>query len=153
MDDSERPHSERADSERPGSARADLGPTDPEGSATVPAAVLAAFGLAGIVPAPLAGGQGTAWRAGPLVLKPAELEPAERWNADLFDELTGPGFRVPKPVRAATGDWIAHGWTAWRLVSGVAADWSGVSPRWPELIAGSRALHAALAPVRVPRWR
>ena len=58
---------------------------------------------------------------------------ADRWNADLFDALTGPGFRVPKPVRAATGDWIAHGWTAWRLVSGVAADWSGVSPRWPEL--------------------
>ena len=38
-------------------------------------------------------------------------------------------------------------------MSGTAADWSGVSPRWPELIAGSRALHAALAAVPVPRWR
>ena len=116
-------------------------------------AVLTAFGVAGAVPVPLAGGQGTAWRAGPVVLKPAELERADRWNADLFDALAGPGFRVPRPVRASTGDWIAHGWTAWRLVSGAAADWSGVSPRWPELIAGSRAFHAALAPVPVPRWR
>jgi uncharacterized protein (TIGR02569 family) len=126
---------------------------DSERVASVPAAVLAAFGVAGIVPVPLAGGQGTAWRAGPIVLKPAELERADRWNADLFDTLTGPGFRVPRPVRAATGDWIAHGWTAWHLVPGAPADWSGVSPRWRELIAGSRALHAALAGVPVPRWR
>jgi uncharacterized protein (TIGR02569 family) len=144
MVDSERPDSERADSER----------LDSESTAAeVPEEVLAAFGVAGVVPVRLAGGQGTAWRSGPIVLKPAELERADRWNADVFDALTGPGFRVPRPVRAATGDWIAHGWTAWQLVSGVAADWSGVSPRWPELIAGSRALHAALAPVPVPRWR
>ena len=39
------------------------------------------------------------------------------------------------------------------MVAGVAADWSGVSPRWPELIAASRALHAALAAIPVPRWR
>jgi uncharacterized protein (TIGR02569 family) len=144
MVNSERPDSERADSER----------LDSESTAAaVPEEVLAAFGVAGVVPVRLAGGQGTAWRAGPIVLKPADLERADRWNADLFDALTGPGFRVPRPVRAATGDWIAHGWTAWQLVSGVAADWSGVSPRWPELIAASRSLHAALAPVPVPRWR
>ena len=56
-------------------------------------------------------------------------------------------------MRADAGDWIAHGWTAWQRVSGTPADWSGVSSRWPELIAGSRALHAALAAVPVPRWR
>jgi prepilin-type processing-associated H-X9-DG protein len=38
-------------------------------------------------------------------------------------------------------------------VAGAAADWSGVSPRWPELIAVSGALHAALAGIPVPRWR
>jgi uncharacterized protein (TIGR02569 family) len=122
-------------------------------SVAVPAEVLAAFGLARVVPVSLAGGQGTAWLAGPVVLKPADLDRADRWNADVYDTLTGPGFRVPRPVRADTGDWIAHGWTAWQRVSGSPADWSGVSPRWPELIAGSRALHAALAPVPVPRWR
>jgi uncharacterized protein (TIGR02569 family) len=119
----------------------------------VPEEVLAEFGVAGVVPVRLPGGQGTTWRAGPTVLKPADSAPADRWNAELYDGLAGPGFRVPRPVRSATGDWVAHGWTAWQWVPGAAADWSGVSPRWPELIAVSRALHAALAPVPVPRWR
>jgi uncharacterized protein (TIGR02569 family) len=38
-------------------------------------------------------------------------------------------------------------------VPGAAADWSGVSPRWPEMVAVSRALHAALARVPAPSWR
>ena len=118
-----------------------------------PTEVLAAFGLADVVPVRLAGGQGTAWRAGDVVLKPADSAPADRWDADVFAALTGPGFRVPRPVRAATGDWVAQGWKAWRWLAGAAADWSGVSPRWPELIAVSRALHAALAGLAVPRWR
>jgi uncharacterized protein (TIGR02569 family) len=88
-----------------------------------------------------------------VVLKPADSLRAGRWFADVYDGLAGPGFRVPKPVRAATGDWVAHGWTAWQWVAGAPADWSGVSPRWPELIAVSRALHAALASVPVPPWR
>jgi len=119
----------------------------------VPGDVLAAFGVTGIVPARLPGGQGTTWLAGPVVLKPADSVQAGRWFAEVYDALTGPGFRVPRPVRAATGDWVAHGWTGWRWVAGAAADWSGVSPRWPELIAVSRALHAALADVPVPSWR
>ena len=123
----------------------------PEGR--VPDDVLAAFGVAGVRPVPLAGGQGTAWRAAQVVLKPADSAPADRWDADVLDALTGPGFRVPRPVRAATGDWVAHGWTAWQWLPGAAADWSGVSPRWPELIEASRALHAALAGIPVPRWR
>jgi uncharacterized protein (TIGR02569 family) len=118
----------------------------------VPEGVLAAFGVAEVVPVRLPGGQGTAWRAGPVVLKPADSLRAGRWFADVYDALTGPGFRVPQPVRAASGDWVADGWTGWEWVSGVAADWSGVSPRWPELIAVSRALHAALAAVPVPSW-
>jgi hypothetical protein len=47
---------------------------------------------------------------------------------------------------------VAQEWTAWQWVGGTAADWSGVSPRWPELVAASRALHAALAGVPVPGW-
>ena len=132
---------------------ADAAPADAALADAVPEEVLAAFGVAGVSPVRLPGGQGTTWRAGPVVLKPADSAPADRWDADVFDVLTGPGFRVPRPVRAVTGDWVAHGWTAWRWVAGAAADWSGVSPRWPELIAVSRALHAALAGIRVPRWR
>jgi uncharacterized protein (TIGR02569 family) len=119
----------------------------------VPAGVLAAFGMDGAEPVRLAGGRGTAWRAGQVVLKPADSLREGRWFAEVYDALTGPGFRVPRPVRAVTGDWVAQGWTAWQWVAGAAADWSGVSPRWPELIAVSRALHAALAGVPVPEWR
>jgi uncharacterized protein (TIGR02569 family) len=119
----------------------------------VPEEVLAAFGLAGTVPMRLSGGQGTAWRAGHAVLKPADSPRAGRWFAEVYDALTGPGFRVPRPVRALTGDWVALRWTAYRWVPGTAADWSGVSPRWPAMVAVSRALHAALAGVPVPAWR
>ena len=153
MPDPERLASEPAASEPVGAAPVVPEPAVAEAASAVPTAVLAAFGLAGVVPVRLPGGQGTAWLAGPVVLKPADLERADRWNADVYHALTGPGFRVPRPVRAVTGDWIAHGWTAWQRVSGAPADWSGVSPRWPDLIAGSRALHAALAAVPVPRWR
>ena len=127
--------------------------TGPDDSKAVPAGVLASFGVAGIVPVRLPGGQGTTWRAGQVVLKPADSELAGRWFADVYDGLAGPGFRVPRPVRAVSGDWLVQGWTAWRWVDGAPADWSGVSPRWPELIAVSRALHAALANVPVPSWR
>ena len=119
----------------------------------VPEEVLAAFGLAGIIPVRLPGGQGTAWRAGQVVLKPADSLREGRWFAEVYDALTGPGFRVPRPVQALAGDWVAQGWTAYQWVPGAAADWSGVSPRWPDLVAVSRALHTALAGVPVPSWR
>jgi hypothetical protein len=125
-------------------------PQRPDG---VPEEVLTAFGLAGAAPTRLPGGQGTAWRAGQVVLKPADSVQAGRWFATVYAELTGPGFRVPRPVRALNGDWVAYGWTGYQWVPGTAADWSGVSPRWPELVAVSRALHAALAGVPVPPWR
>lgn len=125
----------------------------PEHPAPVPEAVLAAFGVGDVVPVRLPGGQGTAWRAGDVVLKPADSTRAARWFAEVYDALTGPGFRVPRPVRAVSGDWVAEGWTASCWVDGTAADWSGISPRWPELAAVSRALHAALASVPVPAWR
>jgi uncharacterized protein (TIGR02569 family) len=119
----------------------------------LPDEVLAAFGVPGVIPLRLPGGQGTTWRAGQVVLKPADSVRAGRWFAEVYDGLNGPGFRVPRPVRAVSGDWVALGWTCWRWVAGTPADWSGVSPRWPELIAVSRALHAALAGVPVPPWR
>jgi uncharacterized protein (TIGR02569 family) len=119
----------------------------------VPEGVLAAFGVAGAVPVRLSGGQGTAWRAGQVVLKSADSAREGRWFAEVYDALAGPGFRVPRPVRAVTGDWVAHEWVCWQWVPGAVADWSGVSPRWPELVAVSRALHAALAGVPVPAWR
>jgi uncharacterized protein (TIGR02569 family) len=125
----------------------------PERLDGVPEEVLAAFGLPGAVPVRLPGGQGTAWRAGQVVLKPVDSVRDGRWFADVYDTLDGPGFRVPRPVRALDGDWVALGWAGYQWVTGAPADWSGVSPRWPELVVVSRALHTALAGMTVPSWR
>jgi uncharacterized protein (TIGR02569 family) len=118
----------------------------------VPEAVLIAFGVAGSVPVRLSGGQGGTWRAGNIVLKAAGSVLSARWTADLYSTLSGPGFRVPRPVRSAAGDWVEQGWQAWQWLPGACPDWSGVSPNWPRLIAVSRAFHAALATVPAPPW-
>ena len=135
--------------------------------------VLASFGAsADLVSLP--GGRGTAWRAGEVVLKPADDPRVARWTADLYRDLDpldplgllaarrDPGFRVPRPLRTvaegrATGDWVAQdplagAWVAWQWLPGEPASWSGVSPFWPSLIAASRAFHAALAGRPAPPW-
>ena len=133
--------------------------------------VLAAFG-ARADPVPLPGGEGTAWRAGEVVLKPAGDPRVARWTAELYRDLgllagRDHGFRVPRPLRAAArdgaardgaardeaaGDWVAGGWVAWQWLPGQPASWAGVSPFWPRLIAASRAFHAALAGRPAPPW-
>ena len=138
--------------------------------------VLAAFG-ARADPVPLPGGEGTAWRAGEVVLKPAGNPRVARWTAELYRDLgllagRAPGFRVPRPLRAAArdgaardgaardgaardgaaGDWVAGGWVAWQWLPGEPASWAGVSPFWSRLIAASRAFHAALAGRPAPPW-
>ena len=113
----------------------------------VPSAVLNAFG-AGVSATLLPGGQGTTWRAGEIVLKPADGERQARWTAELYSHLPGPGFRVPCPVRATSGDWVAEGWVAWRWLPGDPAP----AARWPDLVATSRAFHSALAGTPAPSW-
>jgi Phosphotransferase enzyme family len=142
--------------------------------------VLASFG-ASADPVSLPGGQGTAWRAGEVVLKPVGDPQVARWTADLYRNLDpqdlldslaarrdaldlrrDPGFRVPRPLRTVaedgvTGDWVAQdplagAWVAWQWLPGEPASWSGVSPFWPSLIAASRAFHAALAGRPAPPW-
>ena len=64
-------------------------------------AVLASFGAqtgADTVPVPLPGGQGTTWRVGRLVLKPAGDPRVAHWTAGLYLSLSGhrdPGHRDP----------------------------------------------------------
>src|SRR5437764_1894361 len=135
--------------------------------------VLASFG-ASADPVPLPGGEGTAWRAGEIVLKPAGDPRVARWTAGLYRDLDPldpldplaarrePGFRVPRPLRTvagdgAAGDWVARdpaagAWVAWQWLPGEPASWAGVSPFWPSLIAASRAFHAALAGRPAPPW-
>jgi uncharacterized protein (TIGR02569 family) len=128
--------------------------------------VLASFGAdATIAPVALPGGEGTSWRAGDMVLKPAGDPRVARWTADLYLSLSGredPGFRVPRPLRSATGGWIAgdriapdpaaEAWVAWQWLPGEPASWAGRSSFWPRLIEASGAFHAALAGRPAPPW-
>lgn len=75
-----------------------------------PVLVLRAFGATAL-PERLAGGKGGTWRAGDIVLKPSEGDDEARWRAGVLIALPdSPHFRVARPVRAADGDWLAHGW-------------------------------------------
>jgi uncharacterized protein (TIGR02569 family) len=108
--------------------------------------VLAAFGVAGYAPVRISGGMGTSWRAGDLVLKPADAEPAElEWQAELSAGLTGDGFRLARPHRAADGSVCAHGWSAAEFVPG-----RHEPRRWPEIIAVGERFHSALRAVPRP---
>jgi uncharacterized protein (TIGR02569 family) len=83
-----------------------------------------------------------------VVLKPGQDRVVASWLAEVFDGLAGPGFRVPRPVRAADGSWIVGGWAAWTAVDGEPDPLA----RWPDLVAAGRAFHAALADVPAPGW-
>lgn len=114
----------------------------------LPVEVCAAFGVTADSAVPLPGGAGECWRAGALVLKPGHGPVAGSWLAEVFVGLSGPGFQVPQPVRAADGSWVVDGWAAWTALDGEPAP----VKRWPELVTASRAFHAALVGVPVPRW-
>ncbi|MEU7909463.1 hypothetical protein [Microbispora bryophytorum] len=114
----------------------------------LPMEVRTAFGVPSGPARLLPGGDGTCWLAGGLVLKPAPRPAVASWLAEVFADLRGPGFRVPLPVRAADGSWVAGGWAAWTAVEGE----PDPVARWPDLVAASRAFHAALAGVPAPDW-
>jgi prepilin-type processing-associated H-X9-DG protein len=67
---------------------------------TPSAKALAAFEV-GARPERLSGGQGTAWRAGDVVLKPLDMSlDALRWQAELLRSGACDGFRVGPPLRS-----------------------------------------------------
>lgn len=110
-----------------------------------PADVLRAFRAAG--PArPLAGGQGTSWIAGDVVLKPdGGLLP--EWLAGALAGVEKAGFRVAMPVPTRTGAWVHAGWTATRWVAGHAT-----TTAWPEVVEAGRAFHRAVAGLGRPAF-
>lgn len=104
-----------------------------------PPRVLAAFGVSA-EPEPLAGGTGSAWRCGELVLKPLDASVEElEWQGTLFDGLRCDGFRVSQ--LRGTSD----GWCAWELVAGEHRERA-----WPAVIAVGERFHAAIAGVPRP---
>lgn len=106
----------------------------------VPDTVLRAFGVWGATPERLPGGQGTTWRAGPLVLKPTANETEAAWTAELYAALPERGFRIPRPVKGRHGAYVAHGWAAWEYVEGE----PNLRGRWGDKLAVCHAFHSAL---------
>jgi uncharacterized protein (TIGR02569 family) len=96
-------------------------------------------------PEPLPGGQGTAWRAGDVVLKPLDMSVAAlRWQAEVLNDVEPDGFRVAPPLRSRDGELVVDGWTAWPMLAGVHL------PRWADIVAVGERFHRALAHVDRP---
>ena len=105
------------------------------------------FGAAG-TPIQLAGGRGTAWRVGELVLKLVDDgEPPLDWQADVLGPIAGGSFRVSLPRQTLGGDFESEGWCAWQFVEGLHEE-----RRWREIIAIGELFHLALADVPEPEF-
>lgn len=112
-----------------------------------PGHVLSAFGADGPL-TPLPGGRGLAWRAGTLVVKPADTgEEALAWEAATLARASNEQLRVAMPRRSARGGFLVDGWMASSFCAG-----SHQSGRWLDIIAAGDRLHAALARVGRPAF-
>ncbi len=114
---------------------------------TPPDSVLGAFGLSAR-PVLLPGGQGETWQVGDVVLKPARYLPEATWRAEVFAGLPeGSEFRVPRPVRAVDGSWVAEGWEASEVLAG-ATD----AGRPDDVLTAGAAFHEAAAGLARPEF-
>ncbi len=108
--------------------------------------MLAAFGVPGVRPLPLRGGQGTAWLAGDLVLKPADLDREElQCQAQVHSQVYCDGFRLSRPRAAVDGSLCVDGWCATQYLAG-----RREQRRWPEILAVTGRFHAALPGIPRP---
>lgn len=84
-----------------------------------PRPVVAAFGGDPDRLVPLPGGQGTSWRAGPIVLKPAQPGEPIPWLATACAAMpASPHYRFARWIRATDGSWSVNGWSATRWLPG-----------------------------------
>jgi uncharacterized protein (TIGR02569 family) len=112
-----------------------------------PAAVLEAFGVAATSPTQLPGGEGKAWHAGDLVLKPERQPDAViAWLATSVEAVADTTeFRMSRHLSAADGRWVVDGWSAVHWLEG-----EHRSDNWDDRLGASRAFHAAIAGVSPP---
>jgi uncharacterized protein (TIGR02569 family) len=112
-----------------------------------PLAVIEAFGSAGR-PEPIAAGQGTAYRAGDLVLKPAEGLASATWLAEAHAMLPeSPLVRFARPVQSGDGAWVCGGYVAWTFLEG-----EHRSGSFEEKLAASHEYHRLLAGLEKPTF-
>lgn len=101
--------------------------------------VIAAFGGDAAALAALDGGQGTSWRAGSLVLKPAGPRDELAWTALFVADLNlGDRLRVPRQLACWHGEYDCEGWAATEWLEGTPP-----TGRWNEKLAVSATFHVA----------
>jgi uncharacterized protein (TIGR02569 family) len=107
------------------------------------AKALQAFGV-NTEPVLLSGGQGTSYRAGNIILKPADSAEETSWIAEVYKELKQDGFRIAHYLESTTGEWVVDGWFAQEFLAGKHSN-----ARWKEAIETCKIFHRAL--LEIPR--
>jgi uncharacterized protein (TIGR02569 family) len=108
----------------------------------LPAHVAAAFGVDQEITA-LPGTEGRTYLGGNVVLRQGASGNDAFWSMDVLAAIHPEGFRVERPIRARTGQWIVAGWSAWTFLEGHSATPADAA----EVAAATFALHDALSPV------
>jgi uncharacterized protein (TIGR02569 family) len=116
-----------------------------------PAEVMEAFGVdPSDAPVHLPGGEGRAWRAGGIVLKPEPNATATAWLGEVLQRVADtPAFRLARPLRTTGGEWVVGGWQATPFLEGVHQ-----SARGDDVLRVSDALHASIRDLDIacPDW-
>jgi uncharacterized protein (TIGR02569 family) len=103
-----------------------------------PARVVEAWGIDHA--APLEGGEGQAFVADDLVLKPVVDVRQAVWLAEVLESLPEPeDLRIIRPVASHSGTWVIDGWSAWRRLEG-----RHIRGRWQEVLGVADRFHSAV---------
>lgn len=106
-----------------------------------------AFGSS-IIPIPLPGGQGTSFRSGDIILKPADSNDFDGWESELFNSIqVSEKVRFARPIKSKEGKWICEGYVAWRYLEG-----QHVRGEYGRKINASLAYHNLLSSIPKPDW-
>jgi len=108
--------------------------------------VLRAFRVTG-PPRRVPGGQGQAFQADGVLLKPARDDEKTNWISDFYSRARVDGFRLPRPIRSVDGRFVHRGWQAWEFVAG-----EHRCDQWPDTVELCIQFHEAIAEVKRPCW-
>lgn len=101
-----------------------------------------------VEPVLIAGGQGTAYRAGNIVLKPAGDAEEESWTAELFERLPASSeVRFARPIKSVEGTWIHDHYVAWTFLQG-----DHISGQYDKKLAAGQAFHRLLKGIPKPSF-
>lgn len=94
----------------------------------------------------LSGGQGTSYRSGMIILKPADDFERTQWMAKIFTDLpSNENVRFARPIKSSNGEWICDGYVAWGFLEG-----NSVRGGYEEKLFASSVFHELLKDIPRP---